>query len=75
MLAPNNTSVAKQQDSELVAHNSLINAAELARTKRSSPRRFDALLRHYRRCGITEREIVAAMAASPHLIDPVGKGR
>jgi hypothetical protein len=75
MPAPNNTSVAEQQDSDLAAHNSLINTAELARTKRSSATSFKALLRHYRRRGITEREIVAAMAAAPHLVDAVGGRR
>jgi hypothetical protein len=52
-----------------------IDAAELARTKRSSPARFNSLFQRYRRLGFTEREIVAAMARSPVLVDPIGRGR
>jgi len=33
------------------------------------------LLERYRRHGFTDREIVAAMAASPRLVNPLGKGR
>jgi hypothetical protein len=75
MSTPNNISVAKRPDSDPATQNPLIDAAGLARTKRSSPRRFEALLRQYRRRGITDREIVAAMAASPHIIDALGRGR
>ena len=74
MSTPDNISVAERRDSNLAAQSTLIDAAELARTKRSSPRRFEALLRNYRRRGITDREIVAAMAASPHIIDALGRG-
>ena len=56
-------------------HNPFIDAAELARTKKFSPARFGALVRHYRARGATDAEIVAAMAASPHLVDPIGRGR
>jgi hypothetical protein len=75
MSTPNNISVAKRQDSDLVAHNPLIDAAELARAMRSSATSFRALVRRYRSRGITDREIVAAMAASPHIIDALGRGR
>jgi hypothetical protein len=75
MSTADSIAVAKQQDSELVAHSPLIDTAELARTKRSSPGRFKALLHQYRRRGITDREIAAAMAASPHIIDALGRGR
>jgi hypothetical protein len=74
MSTPDNISVSERQDSNLAAQSTLIDAAELARTKRSSPRRFEALLRNYRRRGITDREIVAAMAASPGIIDALGRG-
>jgi Xaa-Pro aminopeptidase len=52
-----------------------IDVAKLARTLRSSSASFRALVREYRRHGVTEREIVAAMAASPLLIDAIGRGR
>jgi Xaa-Pro aminopeptidase len=52
-----------------------IDVAKLARALRSSSASFRALVREYRRQGITERDIVAAMAASPHLVDPIGRGQ
>jgi hypothetical protein len=75
MQAGHNTPVAERQDSDPVAHNPLIDTMALARAMRSSATSFKALLRHYRHRGITDREIVAAMAASPRIIDALGRGR
>lgn len=52
-----------------------IDVAKLARALRSSSASFRALVREYRSHGITERDIVAAMAASPLLIDAIGRGQ
>jgi hypothetical protein len=52
-----------------------IDVASLAHAMRSSPTSFRAMVRAYERQGVTSREIVAAMAASPHLIDAVGRRR
>jgi len=52
-----------------------IDAAALISAMRSSPSRLENLLWRYRCAGFSDREIVAAMAASPRLINPIGKGR
>ena len=52
----------------------IIDAVALIRAMRS-PKRLEKLLERYRRDGFTDREIVAAMAASPRLVNPLGKGR
>jgi hypothetical protein len=52
-----------------------IDVTKLARALRSSSASFRALVREYHRRGITDHDIVAALAASPHLIDPIGKGQ
>jgi hypothetical protein len=52
----------------------IIDAAALISAMRS-PKRLEKLLERYRRHGFTDREIVAAMAASPRLVNPLGKGR
>jgi hypothetical protein len=52
-----------------------IDAAELIRAKRSSSAHFKHLLERYRKRGVTTTEIIAAMAASPLLIDAIGRGR
>jgi hypothetical protein len=49
--------------------------ARLAHAMRTSATRFRKIVGAYRRRGITDREIVAAMAASPNLVDPLGRGR
>jgi len=45
--------------------------ADLIRALRSSPGRLETLLWRYRNAGFTDGEIVAAMAASPRLVDPI----
>ena len=50
-------------------------AALISAMRSSSPKRLKKLLERYRRHGFSNREIVAAMAASPRLINPIGKGR
>jgi len=52
----------------------IIDAAALISAMRS-PKRLEKLLERYRRHGFTEREIVAAMAASPRLVDAIGRRR
>jgi hypothetical protein len=52
-----------------------IDAAELIRAKRLSPTHFKHLLERYRKRGVTTAEIIAAMAASPLLIDALGRGK
>jgi hypothetical protein len=42
---------------------------------RSSPASFETLLHRYRRAGFTDREIVAAMAASPRLVNALRRLR
>jgi hypothetical protein len=44
-------------------------AAELISALGSSPGRLETLLFRYRNAGFTDREIVAAMAASPRLVN------
>src|SRR5262249_35169816 len=46
-------------------------AAELISALRSSPGRLETLLWRYRNAGFTDREPVAAMAASPRLVDRI----
>jgi hypothetical protein len=51
-------------------------AAELIRARRAqSPAQFKKLLTFHRARGVSDAEIVAAMAKSPHLINALGKGR
>jgi len=50
-------------------------AAELIGALRSSPGRLETLLCRYRSAGFSDREIVAAMAASPRLINAIGRRR
>jgi len=46
-------------------------AAELIAALRSSPGHLKTLLTRYRSAGFTDAEIVAAMAASPRLVNPL----
>jgi DNA-directed RNA polymerase specialized sigma24 family protein len=50
-------------------------AAELIGALRSSPERLETLLYRYRNAGFSNREIVAAMAASPRLVNAIGRRR
>lgn len=51
-------------------------AAELVRAKGSRSRaRLKALLAFHQKRGVPDRDIVAAMAASPCLVDALGRGR
>jgi hypothetical protein len=52
-----------------------IDAADLIRAKKSSPARFERLFNRYKNQGFSTAEIVAAMAASPLLVDAIGRGR
>jgi hypothetical protein len=52
-----------------------IDVAKPAHTMRASSSSFRALVREYQRRGVTTAEIVEAMAASPRLIDPLGRAR
>jgi hypothetical protein len=48
-------------------------AAELIRARQSSPALLKKLLEFHRKRGVTTAEIVAAMAASPVLVNPIGR--
>lgn len=61
---PDTTNENKQQLSEAAA-------ADLINALRSSPGRLETLLWRYRSAGFTDGEIVAAMAASPRLVNPL----
>jgi len=50
-------------------------AAELISALGSSPGRLETLLFRYRNAGFSDREIVVAMAASPRLVNPLGRRR
>jgi len=50
-------------------------AAELIRARRASPQQLKKLLKFHRDRGVSDREIIAAMAASPVLVDAIGRGR
>jgi hypothetical protein len=47
-----------------------IDAGALIRAKRGSAKKFEELVRWYRQRGVTDRELVAAMAASRVMIAP-----
>jgi hypothetical protein len=51
-------------------------AAELIRAKRArSPVRLNQLMKNFQARGVPTPDIIAAMAASPHLINAIGAGR
>src|SRR5262245_24417516 len=50
-------------------------AAELIRAKRASPQNFNKLMAFHRTRGVPNKEIFAAMAASPCMVDPLGSKR
>jgi hypothetical protein len=52
-----------------------IDASKLIAAKRSSPRRFKELVEYYRKLGASDADIVAALVASPQLIDNLGRRR
>jgi hypothetical protein len=72
MPTPNNSPGAGRQDGDLAAKPD-INVLELIRAKRSSPKRFKALVQFYRSRGITDTEIVTAMISSPLMINSLGR--
>src|SRR5215468_10663161 len=76
MPAPNNTSVAEQQDDNPAAKRKPdIDAAKLIHAKGSSPRRFKELVERYRRLGASDTDIVRAMVSSPLMINSLGRRR